>query len=238
MAVTSIVMKNQTNFGAGDSTASTSIINVPSDFSTLQEALNYVESKPLWQPLTIQIADGTYNVPSGESFVLQHPNYQLVSINGNTTTPSNVTFNFSGSVSGAFYLRATILKALKGIKINCASAAQYGIFVNNGAIIGELYDMEITGATYFGLIVHNHSTVNALDVNIYNNSNHGFYSVIKSLISVNNPTSQNNGGYGFCTGQTSNIRALGSITVSGNATGSYSQSLNTLTADGSYIANA
>jgi len=234
MAISSIITKSQTNFGAGDSTASTSIINVPSDFPTLQEALDYVESKPLWRPLIIQIADGTYNHASGVGYTLRHPNYQIVTIQGNTTTPSNVTFNFSGS-SSSFYLTGTILQALKGIKIN---GGEYGIFLNNGSILTELINIEITGTNQHGLIAHNNSFVGCQDVNSFSNGAHGVYAAIKSLISMNNTISQNNTQYGFVVAQTSNIRLLGSTTVSGNGLGSYNLSLNTLTADGSYIANS
>ena len=125
MGVTSIISRSMVNEGIGDSTSlsvartvgvveSAMTLNVPSDFTTLQDAMDWIEARILLAEVTIQIADGTYNV--GTEHILNHPNYVLVSIIGNETTPANVTFNCSGADNG-FRIEGCLLRALKGIKI-------------------------------------------------------------------------------------------------------------------------
>jgi len=248
MSVTSIVMKNQTNFGGGDATATsvahtTGVVESPmtlnvgsgQEYTTLQEALDWIEARVLLAEVTIQIADGTYNHSSGEYYHLQHPNYALVNIIGNTSTPSNVTMNFSGANAKFYVNKGTVLRSLQGIKI---SGGSRGIYANHRSHIYLVSNVEVTGCTTQGIVAAMQSAMFTSSVNSNNNSSSGFLALENSLIRGSNVTSQNNGNFGFDAIQGGRFRLTESITVSGNSSGSYNLTLNTLGADGSYIANS
>jgi len=247
MGVTSIINRGLINEGIGDSTAqsvarttgvveSAMTLNVPSDFTTLQDAMDWIEARVLLAEVTIQIADGTYNMASGEYHHFQHPNYALVNIIGNTSTPSNVTFNCSGDNPKFYVNKGTVLRSLQGIKIS--GGTHRGIYVNHRSHIYLVSNVEVTGQGSNGLAASTMSSMFCSNVNSYSNTDSGFYCIVQSLIVTAGATSQNNGNFGFDAVQGGRFRLTGSTTVSGNSSGSYNLSLNTLSADGSYIANS
>lgn len=70
--------------------------NVPSEFSTINNALDYLADKTFAEgvTVTIQVANGTYT-GLGEILV-SHPQGDQIKILGNTTTPSSCSLTFTG----------------------------------------------------------------------------------------------------------------------------------------------
>jgi len=233
MGVTSLINRSMVNEGIGDSTSqsiartvgvveSAMTLNVGSgqEFTTLQEALDWVEARVLLAEVTIQIADGTYNMASGVGHWFQHPNYQLVTIIGNTTTPANVTFNFSGGAH-CFRINGSYLKYLGGLKIVGGALA---IYVSHGGVIASSNQIECSTQTYMGIGCYMGSYMNISNVNVHNSTNHGIHCYNGSSMYINTVTSQNNGQHGIMAQNNSSIEIVGSITVSGNSSGDYNPS--------------
>ena len=240
MAVSSIINRQMVN--VGDSTSSIArvvgvvessmTLNVPSDFSTLQEAMNWIEARILLDTVTIKIADGTYN--TGQH-TIRHNNYLMVDIIGNTSNPSNVTFNSSGG--SGFYIEGCPLKSLQGVKVVCSSGI--GIYVNRGGQIHELNYVEITGCGGIaGLMVHDRCFVKGTSINTHNNTGYGVANAMMSTVNISYTTSSNN-QWGFFGVNGSQGRLLGSTTTTGNSAGNYSPGLNQFsTSDGSFWINS
>jgi len=234
MAVTSIVMKNQTNFGGGDATATSvahtiGVVESPmtlyvgsgQDFSTLQEAMDWVEARVLLAETTIQIVDGTYNFSSTNS--LTHPNYSMVNIVGNTATPSNVVFNLSGVIYGIF-VNGTQLKSLQGIKF---VGGQVGIACMYGGRMKNVYKCECWDQTYMSVVCYYHSYLNANNVIADNcGAAHGFHCYVGSTMLLTSPISRNHPQYGIAAQFHSAIKIAGTPSFSGNTSGDYFPGLN------------
>jgi len=242
MGITSIVGLSMVNEGIGDSTSlsvarTTGVVkypitlNVPSDFSTLQDAMNWIEEKVLLAEVTIQIADGTYNHSSGVGHRFDHPNYRLVNIVGNTSTPSNVTFNFSGSAQ-AFRVNACTLKSLKGIKL---SGGTYGVMVHQGGTLLLCQSVEITGFTTGPMWANDRSLIESVSCNIYNNSSGGVQSLRNSYIYGQSIISNNSSnGWGFYAEYGGGM-GLNGYTATGNSNGVSYPAINNMTSLGGVI---
>ena len=72
-------------------------INVPSDFATIQEAVDSLAQSRISNDVTvtIKVADGTYTLTS--SIVANHPYGDRIRIIGNETTPDNCIITVSGA---------------------------------------------------------------------------------------------------------------------------------------------
>ena len=244
MAVTSLINRNMVNEGIGDSTSqgvartvgvveSAMTLNVGSgqEFTTLQEALDWVEARVLLAEVTIQIADGTYNMASGEYFNFEHPNYSMVNIIGNETTPANVTFNFTSVIIG-FRVGGVTLRKLAGIKVNGGSSN--GFFATRGGVISALDNVESYNNSQHGVFVSDGAYIYGNNVKCVSNSQTGFFAYMNATMFMKDAISQNNTQYGFAVNILSAIRLINQ-TVSGNGIGSYNIGTNSLSSDGSYI---
>jgi len=233
MAISSIVNRGMVNEGIADATAlatartvgvveSAMTLNVGSgqDFTTLQEAMDWIEARILLAPVTIQIADGTYNMASGVGFSFRHPNYQLVSIFGNQGTPSNVTFNFSGSVSN-FHIRNCRLRQLQGIKIY---GGTHSIRVEYGGVIEDLAYIEASYSSSIGIFCEHNATICGNYINSHHHTSHGWFAGGQAYIFSYNASSTNN-AYGFIAATGATIRIPSTGTVNNNSAANYAPAL-------------
>ena len=237
MAVTSIVNRGMVNEGIADATAlatartvgvveSEMTLNVPSDFSTLQDAMDWIEARILVSSVTIQIADGTYNLGETRHW-FEHPNYLLVSIMGNTTTPSNVTMNFTGSYA-AFRINGCALRRIEGLKL---SGGGYGVQIHQGGRLMYLNKVDITGMASGGVWLHDNAYVYSNYVTTNSNSATGYLVYANSFSYASNCTSNNNTGFGFHAEHGGYIRLV-SYTATGNSAGQVQPAVNTVSTNG------
>jgi len=241
MAISSIVNRGMVNEGIADATAlatartvgvveSAMTLNIPSDFATLQEAMDWIEARVLLAEVTIQFANGTYNATS--SHIFKHNNYAMVNIIGDVDTPSNVTIN---STTNGLYLQGCQLRSVKGIKISCTSGQ--AIFLNRGSKIYELNDVDLASSGGYGLMIHDWCAVGGRDIYCHNSASGGVLVFMQSALNCTNLTSNNNTGWGITMSHGSNARLLGTTTMTGNSSGTYNIGLNTLSGDGSIVQN-
>lgn len=123
--------------------ANTGLVNTAAGaFLTIQRAINVVtqEIDPAGWGITIQIADGTYNV---SALIALNPIFGsgTVTIVGNLTTPANVAINFTTSNSpgfyqsrrgmGSWYLRGMRLTGTTGTANGAITAEGGHIFFDN-----------------------------------------------------------------------------------------------------------
>lgn len=110
-------------------------------WKTIHHALDYLDNFAIHNDatVTIQLADGTYSYTS--SIIVSHPHGGNITIEGNTTTPSNVLIQHTGCVFMQVY---TQLGSLKGVKIQESGSTQsyYGIRVSGGVLGGDSLEFD------------------------------------------------------------------------------------------------
>jgi hypothetical protein len=91
-------------------------INVPSDFSSIIDALNYLDQYRIHRTamVTIQVADGSYN---SDEIDVRHDDGELITLQGNTSTPANCTITFNSGHNGITANRNSSLRNIKGFKL-------------------------------------------------------------------------------------------------------------------------
>lgn len=168
---------------------------VPSDFDTISEALDYLETKFIGSDaiVTIQIEDGVYNLSSMiEPYHSEGKNIRII---GNTTDPSQVVLNFTGVHGFQLYSSSTI-GLIDGITlVGDNSCPCYGVYVSDNSKVGIGNNMVIRNFEY-GVVFRNNSygTVGGL---LTNNQEAGLYAKYNSAVNVEPGTvsSFNNRGY-------------------------------------------
>jgi len=199
-------------------------IRVPTDFDTIQDAIDWIESRTILALVTLQVEDGTYTTTSG--YNISHPNFKWVVIQGNTSTPANCVLNTgSGHV---FTIYKSSAYTVRGFKF---TGGGHGIYLNHGAILHECTNIEMQGLTYNGFhVVNGSSAPYCANINIHNVTQSGIYSYLESLVNIQNLTCQNNANYGVAVSTGSRVHLWGTTTVTGNSWGNYSATINSIQA--------
>ena len=218
---------------------SNTTLSVPSQFATINLALTYLATLRITQGaiVTIQVADGTYNLTSGIN--LNHPDGISIHLIGNTSNPALCkivgtnppTFNGISCTNGHSFglldgftidltAKATLANNFSGIYANNGSTLICGthIFVNNW---------------YYGINSSYNSTIIADYATVTYAGDVGIWAFVGSYISANYATSNNcsdfvNGwGYGFqgefgstvlCTGASATGNNIAGIASLSNST--------------------
>lgn len=135
-------------------------LNVPSQYATIQAALNSLASKTIASgaTVTIQIADGTYSV---SPLTIAHQSGANIRIIGNCTTPANVTLNFAGT-NGFYVPRAYSLGELNCVQVKNTGAkgTTAGVFTDGGNI-AKFGPKAIIDGFYYGLAARWGGVINA-----------------------------------------------------------------------------
>lgn len=174
----------------------TTTLNVPSVYATIQAALDYIEDKTIsaGSTVTIQVADGTYNLSAG--LTINHPQGSLIRLVGNETTPANVVL----SVAGAGFDCLTVsnghtlgyLNGFKFYKTVKALAADNttAILANNGATI-ICGDDIVVDNWYYGIAARNGSTIECDYAQVDHSGDVGIWAFCGSFVQCRNAVSNN-----------------------------------------------
>jgi len=132
--------------GAAPIISANTTLNVPSQFSTIQAACNYLGTVVINTnaSVTIQVANGTYSWSNIECAV---PQGDQVSIIGNTTTPASVVINVNNANNGMgfqFY-RGQRIHLIDGFTIN-GTAGWVSHCSWNTNVYGAAFDAYGTGS--------------------------------------------------------------------------------------------
>lgn len=206
-------------------------IDVPADFSTIQEALNSIATKiiPNNVTITIKVADGTHTPPSGT--LLNHPFGERIRLIGNETNPdlcilmgtNPPTFNMLACTNGHKF------GYINGFKLDlpakAALANNYsGIIALNGAVITLGTKVKVNN-WYYGVNASYGSVINADYVEVSNAGDVGVWAFCGSQVNARNAKSDNcsdtaNGwGFGFQAEYGSNVNCEGSTATGNNIAG-------------------
>lgn len=189
--------------------ANTVTLNVPEQYATIQDALDYLAGKTIVSGtnIIIQVADGTYTLSSG--LTINHPQGAQIQLVGNPTTPSNCVITVSGSPT--FDMLAVTngytLGLVNGFRFTLASKASSAnnataILAKNGGKIAEVKNCQVNNWYYSivardGAYIYTHdcTTSNAGDVSVWGFCG-GVVQGYNLTVSGAND-SANNLGYGF-----------------------------------------
>ena len=164
---------------------------VPSKYSTIQDALLYLDDKEIASGVlvTIQVADGTYE--HYETVYITHPNGNRISIQGNIASPASVTIVFLPNQSGFFCENGSHLYKLNGFTLKSSNKTGQGVFARRNSSIGLGSSLRIENFAT-GVAAIWGSTINA-DPGIWvkNNTEWGVRATA-SQISINNAIVEDN----------------------------------------------
>jgi len=200
------------------------IFNVPSDFSDINAALNYLSDKSIKADafVTIQVADGTYTYAS--EILVEHPQGDRIKILGNTTTPANCVLECSDR--GFRIAPSSKLGLLDGFTLDGNDTSDYGLYVQRSGFITCGLNMIVHDFNYGvfatkGAIVHakyievygcgtdgvssDAATVDINHGNIHGNDNTGVVASTSGTISFHYGISEYNGKYGVNANSQSNV---------------------------------
>lgn len=187
-------------------------LNVPSEYSTVQEAVQSLDGKSITSTslVTIQIADGIYT--NYDTIEFTNPYGSQVRIMGNTTDPSAVEFQFKSGVQGILVRSGTSLGEMGGFTLtgNFATdnASVNGVYATQNASINCTSPV-ITKNFWGGFRANFHSQIICANSESYNNR-FGFNADIDLTVHVPNSIAQGN-FQGYSSNQNSMMNATDSV---------------------------
>lgn len=182
-------------------------LNVPSQYATIQAALDAVKSWVIFGTVKIQVADGVYNLAAGIN--LNHKFGDRIQIIGNQTTPNNCILRGTNPASFSAFTcsNGNTFGYLDGFMIDLAAKADLAhnypaIVAINGATI--ICGPKIkTNNWYYGIAAQNGSFICCDYANVNNAGDVGIWAFVGSTVSAryavatNVSDSGNDWGWGF-----------------------------------------
>jgi hypothetical protein len=194
---------------------SNTTINVPSDISTIQGALNIIGNIIDDVYVTIKVADGTYGITSGIN--VNHPCGLNIKLIGNETTASNCVLQVTGmpTFNMISCSNGNAFGYINGFRINATTKATIsnnysGIIATNGSAIVCGSNIEVNNF-YYGINSSYNSTIVADYSKVSNAGDVGIWAFCGSFVSaryassVGAVDSVNGYGYGIQAEYGSNI---------------------------------
>lgn len=213
-------------------------LNVPSDYSDINEALLYLDDKSISSSayVTIQIADGTYS--NYQTVYVSHTDGSQIKILGNASSPSNVVIEFASNQSGITCNEGSHLFSIDGVTLkgdgtgtgvrasrNSSLAMGANVIIDGFHTgINAVWGSQIVAGSGITIknngthgVLANRATVLISNATVTNNGN-GVYANSSSYIKIENGTISNN-NYGIRSWQGSYVDDTGT-SFSGNTTNS------------------
>ena len=166
-------------------------LSVPSDYTTIQEALSFIDDKRILTGahVTIQVADGTYI--DYEQIRITHVDGSKIQILGNTSNPENVVLVFASVGDGILTISGNHLGLIDGFTLDGNNVVSSGIAARRSSSITTGSNMVVRNFTYAGINANESSAIwcNGL-ISEYNNI--GFSSQKGSSVSAEYCEANNN----------------------------------------------
>lgn len=141
------------------------ILNVPSEYSTIQDALEWLDTRRISRnvSVTIQIADGYYS--DYQTVNLNHPQGDRIQILGNTGTPGNVVLQFGVGSDGFKLSGAGAFGRIDGLTIegNYPTDSKDGVKISAASFMTVGPNISISGFAN-GISLYHSSGCNAYDI--------------------------------------------------------------------------
>jgi len=192
-------------------------LNVPSDYGTIQEALDCISDKVIADgaTVTIQVANGTYN--SYQTINVSHANGDKIQILGDTVDPSNVVLNFATGTRGLTVSDGNTLGLINGFTLNGTdSTGTTGLLASQSSSITCGASVVISDFQV-GVYATRNSSIICNNIETSSNLVNGIYAEANSSVQAQNASSNSNGTYGVAALYESYIIFTGG-TVDGNST--------------------
>jgi hypothetical protein len=192
---------------------------VPSDFNTISEALDYLETKFIGADaiVTIQIEDGVYNLSS--MIEPYHSEGKNINIVGNTTDPSQVVLNFTGVHGFRLYSSSTI-GLIDGITLEGDNSCPcYGVYISDNSKVNIGKNMVIRNFEY-GVVLRNNS-YGSIGGLITNNQEVGLLAKYNSVATIEAGTISSFNDVGFSASAKSTIRLTDGSSADNNSSYGY-----------------
>ena len=169
---------------------------VPSVYSTIQAAMDYLNAHTIAAGTTvkIQVADGTYNLSANLN--MNHPQGSQIQLVGNETTPASVVLSVAGSGFDCLTVsdgnKLGYLNGFKFYKTVKALAADNttAILANNGATI-ICGDDIVVDNWYYGIAARNGSTIECDYAQVDHSGDVGIWAFCGSFVQCRNAVSNN-----------------------------------------------
>lgn len=173
-------------------------LNVPSEYTTIQAALAYLDDKMITKSatVTIKVADGTHT--NYDDIRAEHPNGERIEILGNTSDKSVCTIQFaSGALHGLWLKNGNTLGKLDGFTfIGAERANSVGIYADGNSTIICGNQMEVK-KFHKGVSASRGSYILAEHIVVTQNLYDGVYASMDSLVCANYSTVTDNGHHGL-----------------------------------------
>ncbi|BAU40038.1 hypothetical protein [Ralstonia phage RSP15] len=210
---------NANNF-LGNVITQNTTLNVPIQYATINDALNYLSTKTIMRGaiVTIKVADGTYTLTSGITFA--HSQGERIKIIGNILNPGNVLIQ---SPADGFYVpqgfKLAEIDGFKFLKTGAASV-NIGVYTDGGSIM-KCGPHLIVDGFYHGIAARNGGNINAAGtasdyVQVFNGGDTCIWAYERSFVNAQYARvsgakdTANNLGSGFLAEFSSVIDATGS----------------------------
>jgi hypothetical protein len=198
------------------------VANSGGDFTSLNDALAYLNNYRLAPnvTVTIQIADGTYTMPSTIS--LRHPDFANIYIIGNTSDQTQVILDCGNSAGGIYIQNGQRIGYLGGFTI--LNSSGYGLLISDSSELINGGIIEILEPLLYGVYCINKSRILCSGFVIRGANSRGLYIRNNSDIYTNSILQiENCASDGVRVDTNSRLSSSGVIKLTGNtSTGAYS----------------
>ena len=169
-------------------------LNVPTDYATIQDALECLGDKSIHTQtvVTIKIADGTYN--NYDPIVIDHPSGKQIEIIGNTSSHSSVTINFKNG-NGIDVSEGSAIGKIDGLTLVGGGSGGVGINATYKSFVRCGPNLTISDF-HTGIYAFGGAAVFCRDITSKDNDYDGIYANGTSYIDANGATAKDNARYG------------------------------------------
>ena len=198
----------------GGSINSDITLNVPSDYISINNALDALTSHKIDRNVivTIQIADGTY---TSSAIEIEHPNGSQIHIIGNTTNNNSVVINFNNGENGFAVKNGNKLGFLDGVTLVGNNQTGYGLYAFGSGNISCGENISISNFNR-GLFATSNSHIFCIGIAISYSGDNGITCDSGSVVRANNSIITNSGGMGVMVSSQSLVNVSGA-TISSNS---------------------
>lgn len=169
-------------------------LNVPADFDTIQDALAFLEFRPIAAnaTVTIQVANGNYT--NYDSIEFTHPDGDRIQILGNETDATLCKITFKNDVNGISLEKGKHLGKLNGFHLAGGNRTQHGVNVTFNSTLECGDEMKITNFGK-GVYASKGARVEIAEAVITDNGT-GIYAIFQATVRASGATLTNNDANG------------------------------------------
>jgi hypothetical protein len=198
------LLENEITELFGDQIFADRTLNVPTEYATVQAALDSLDDKRIDKNavVTIQVGNGTYT--NYDTIEFTHIDGERIHLIGNITTPANCKIQFATGMHGILVQNGYVAGKVAGFTLEAGTSPGNGVYVYRDGTILALEDMVITDFDT-GLRSAVNSLVEGDSVTVQDSTTYGILAIQESSINLNNSSSTGNTLHGVMSSQGSTV---------------------------------